>query len=136
MLGMWDAVELRIFVPFYATVAGAACAAAGDPAGARVHYDRADALGASTGMQFYAAETARLRAHLVADPAEVVCGLRSALELARAQGSRPFELRIALDLHDRIGAGADPDLRCATAAHADDAVSADLDRARARLVAS
>lgn len=133
MLGMWEAVELRVFLPFYATTAGAAAAAAGDVEAAEAHYDQADSLGASTGMQFYAAETARRRALL--DPATdaSVDRLRSALELARAQGTRPFEVRIALDLHDRIGTVGIPDLRCAVEAHPDGATSADLDAARARL---
>jgi hypothetical protein len=133
MLGMWEAVELRVFLPFYATTAGAAAAAAGDVEAAEAHYDQADSLGASTGMQFYAAETARRRALL--DPATdaSVDRLRSALELARAQGTRPFEVRIALDLHDRIGTAGIPDLRCAVEAHPDGATSADLDAARARL---
>ncbi len=136
MLGMWEALEVRVFLPFYETTAGAAFAAAGDVAAATAHYDRADSLGASTGMQFYAAETARRRALLASTDEAVEDGLRSALEIARAQGTRLFELRIALDLHGRVGAGTTSDLRRAVDAHADGASSADLDAARARLSTS
>ena len=47
-------------------------------------------------MHFYDAETRRRLALL--DGATAADGLRSALDLARAQGARPFEAAIAADL--------------------------------------
>jgi hypothetical protein len=52
-------------------------------------------------MRFYDAETMRRIAHLAPDTDEAASGLRAALELARSQGARPFELRIARDLDER-----------------------------------
>jgi hypothetical protein len=53
-------------------------------------------------MRFYDAETMRRIAHLAPDSDEAVLELRAALELARSQGARPFELRIARDLDELI----------------------------------
>jgi class 3 adenylate cyclase len=98
LLDIWRAVELRVFLPFYLTTAGALLAAAGDSEAARGRYEESLALSAETGMRFYDAETMRCLAQLAADRAEAVAGLRSALDLARAQGAHPFEERIELDL--------------------------------------
>ncbi len=133
MVAMWQMVDLLIFLPYYLTLAGAALAAAGDDAGARDRYGEALALGERTGMRFYAAETTRHLAHLAPDPAEIDRVLRDALDLARAQGARPFELRVALDLHDLNGEAALPLLERAVAGFAPDASSAELETARARL---
>ena len=59
-------------------------------------------------MRFYDAETMRRIAHLAPDRDQTVSELRAALDLARSQGARPFELRIALDLHELLGGDADP----------------------------
>ena len=59
--------------------------------------------------------------------------LREALDLARAQAARPFELRIALDLHDLRAHDARPDLERAVRAFGDGAATADLQEARARV---
>jgi hypothetical protein len=130
MVDLWEAVELLIFLPYYLTTAGDALAAAGDLSGARTHFDRAIALGDRTGMRFYAAETSRCVAQLAPDDEAAVGQLRSALALARAQGAKPFELRIALDLRDRLGAAACPDLDAAIGGFERDATSVDLTRAR------
>jgi hypothetical protein len=96
---LWEAMELRIFLPFYVTTAGALLAAAGDAAGAREHYEESLQLAAQTGMRFYDAETARRMAHLSPDRGTVLTQLRAALDVARGQGARPFELRIERDLN-------------------------------------
>jgi hypothetical protein len=82
------------------TTAGALVAAAGDHDRARRHYDDALALAAETGMRFYDAETGRRIAQLESEPDAQVAGLRKALEIARSQGARPFELRISRELEE------------------------------------
>ena len=42
-------------------------------------------------------------AHLAPDRESEIAALQAALELARSQAARPFELRIALDLHELLG---------------------------------
>jgi hypothetical protein len=64
----------------------------------RLRYDESLALAAETGMRFFDAETMRGIAHLAPDGDQAALELRAALELARSQGARPLELRIALDL--------------------------------------
>jgi tetratricopeptide (TPR) repeat protein len=100
MIQLWEAVGLRVFLTFYMTTAGALFAAAGDHDRARRHYDDALALAAETGMRFYDAETGRRIAQLESEPDAQVAGLRKALEIARSQGARPFELRISRELEE------------------------------------
>jgi class 3 adenylate cyclase len=99
-IAVWQGLELRVFLPFYITTLGAALAASGDADGARQRYNESLALAAETGMRFYDAETRRRLAHLAPDEETVAEGLRSALDLARSQEARPFELRIARDLQN------------------------------------
>ena len=132
---LWKAVGLRVFLPFYLTTCGALLAASGDPDGARRRYEESLELAAQTGMRFYDAETARRVAHLAREPEAKAAALRDALELARSQGARPFELRIALDLHELLGEDARPALELAMAAFPEDAATTDLEQARARLSA-
>ena len=101
MIQLWEAVGLRVFLTFYMTTAGALFAAAGDRDQARQHYDDALALADQTGMHFYDAETNRRIAQLESEPDAQIAGLRKALEIARSQGARPFELRISRELHER-----------------------------------
>ncbi len=128
---LWQAMELLVLLPYYMTVAGAALAAAGDVDGATARYAQAHTLAGQTGMCFYEAETARREAFLATDSTRVRRGLRSALHLARGQCARPFELRIALDLHSLEGDGAGPLVETALRGIADDASSVDIDAARA-----
>jgi tetratricopeptide (TPR) repeat protein len=130
----WQALGLRLFLPFYLTTIGTLLAAAGDVDGARQHYEESLALAAETGMRFYDAETARGLAHLVPDRKTVVAELRAALDLARSQGARPFELRIALDLHELVGEEARPLLEQAMGAFDEGATTAELEEARARVM--
>ncbi len=129
----WKALELRLFLPFYLTTCGALLAASGDPDGARRRYEESLQLAVETGMRFYDAETARCVAHLASEPEAKIVGLRDALELARSQAARPFELRIALDLHDLLGEDARPPLELAMAAFPEDARTIELEKARARV---
>jgi tetratricopeptide (TPR) repeat protein len=97
---LWQALDLRVLLPFSITTQGALLAAAGDPDGAQARYDESLALAAETGMRFYDAETMRRVAHLAPDRDQVIVRLHAALDLARSQGARPFEQRIAHDLHE------------------------------------
>jgi hypothetical protein len=87
-------------------------------------------------MRFYMAETLRRSAHLDRDPDQAAGQLWKALALARAQGARPFELRIAADLVDIGGGDAVPALEAVVAAMAPGAHSVDLDAARTRIAHS
>jgi hypothetical protein len=97
---LWLGLGLKVLLPFSITTQGALLSAAGDPDGARARYDESLALAADTGMRFYDAETMRRVAHLAPDRDQVIARLRAALDLARSQGARPFEQRIAHDLHE------------------------------------
>jgi tetratricopeptide (TPR) repeat protein len=132
-IDFWKALDTRIFLPFYLTTCGALLAASGDPDAARQRYEESLALAAETGMRFYDAETARRVAHLSSKPEAKIAGLRDALELARSQAARPFELRIALDLQELLGEEARPPLELAMAAFPEDATTIELEKARARL---
>ena len=88
-------------------------------------------------MRFYDAETRRAaRAARARRRRRRRTGCEAALALARDQGARPFELRIALDL-DELDAAAEAAtaLEAAVAGFRPDAELADLDAARARLAA-
>jgi len=127
----WKALDLRIFLPFYLTTRGALLAASGEPVEARQSYEESLQLAAETGMRFYDAETARLVAQLEREPESKIAGLRDALELARSQAARPFELRIALDLHGLLGEDARRPLELAMAAFPAEASTIELEKARA-----
>jgi hypothetical protein len=131
LVGAWQMLELRCMLTFYLTTLGALMADAGDRDAARQRYEESLTLAEVTGMHFYDAETLRLRAHL--DPATTVGGLTTALDLARSQGAKPFELRIALDLHDLQGSGARDVLQRAVDGFRADASYPELDGARTRL---
>lgn len=129
----WKALELRVFLPFYLTTCGALLADSGDAKAARARYEESLQLAAGTGMRFYDAETSRLIAHLAGDEEAKVAGLRDALALARSQGARPFELRIALDLYELLGEPARGPLERAMARFPQDATMLELQRARSRV---
>ena len=136
LISLWQAVELVILTPFYLATTAAALAAAGDLEGARDRLVEAIAVGDQTGMQFYDAEARRRLARLADDDTDVSVGLWSALEVARAQGARPFELRVALDLDARGEPGGRDALEVAVAGFRPDAELADLARARAIIAPS
>jgi tetratricopeptide (TPR) repeat protein len=129
----WKALDLRFFLPFYLTTCGALLAASGDPDGARQRYEESLQLAGATGMHFYDAETCRRVAQLASERESKIAALRDALELARSQAARPFELRIALDLYELLGDDARRPLELAVAAFPADASTSELDVARARV---
>ena len=134
LVEVWQMLGLQVFVPFYLTTAGAVLAAAGDVDGARQRYDESLALAAETGMLFYDAETMRRRAHLAPDREAVAENLHTALELARSQAARPFELRIALDLHELLGDSANSLLERAIRPFDGGVAITELVEARARVM--
>ena len=105
MIEIWLTLGLKVLLPFSITTHGVLLAAAGDADAARARYHDSLGLATETGMHFYDAETMRRLAHL-APNGETVSELRTALDLSRSQGARPFELRIGLDLHERLGGDA------------------------------
>jgi class 3 adenylate cyclase/tetratricopeptide (TPR) repeat protein len=127
---------LRVFVTFYLTTIGVLLAASGDVEAARERFQASLRLAAESRMRFYDAETIRHLAHLAPNRDAMVGELRTALALARAQGARPFELRIALDLHELVGDEARPLLEEAMCPFENGAVTAELEAARARLAAA
>jgi tetratricopeptide (TPR) repeat protein len=100
MIQLWEALGLRVFLTFYMTTGGALFAAAGDRDQARQLFEDALALAEQTGMHFYDAETNRRIAQLESEPDAQIAGLRKALDIARSQGARPFELRISRELDE------------------------------------
>ena len=89
MIQVWEALGLRVFLPFYMTTAGALLAAAGDRDGARQHYEESLALADETGMRFYDAETHRRLAQLESEPRcrdRERCARRSTSRARRAPG--------------------------------------------------
>jgi class 3 adenylate cyclase len=134
IIELWQALELRVFLPFYLTTIGALLAASGDLEGAEERYEESLQLAAQTGMRFYDAETARRVAHLAPNPESKIAGLQSALELARSQAARPFELRIALDLHELVGEDARLPLERAMHTFDEDSTTLELEQARARVM--
>lgn len=133
LVSAWQEVDLRLCLPIHVTMLGRLAAKGGDAKEALARYDESLALARETGMHFYDAETLRCRAHVADLSDEVVHGLSDALEVARRQGARPFELRIALDLYDIRGEAAVDELRAAVDGFRADASYAELDHARARL---
>lgn len=133
LVSAWQMVELRSCLTVYLTVQGRLAAQSGDRDGARTLYEESLELARSTRMHFYDAETLRCLAHLAEQSDEVVRCLGEALALARRQGARPLELRIALDLHDIRGEAAAAELRAAVDGFQLDASYGELDDARARL---
>lgn len=131
---LWEMVGLRLFLPFYLTTIGALLAEAGDEERAGRRYAESLQLAKRTGMGFYDAETRRRLAHLATNLEEVIAGLRGALDLARAQGARPFELRVALDLHGMLGEAERPLLWRAMHAFGEGATTTELEEARTRLM--
>jgi class 3 adenylate cyclase len=84
-------------ITFYDAVLARLLTAAGDPGEARNRLQIALDLSDQTGMHFYDAELVRLRAHTPDDVKSRRADLCAAIELARRQHARIFELRAAAD---------------------------------------
>lgn len=132
-VALWKLSELLVLLPYYLTTIASAAAAAGDSLQALARCEEALELGESTGMHFYDAETRRQMALLRGDGPTTITELQSAFALAHEQGAKPFELRIALDLHEHNASESREALAAVVASFPDDAELADLTRARALL---
>jgi class 3 adenylate cyclase/tetratricopeptide (TPR) repeat protein len=101
-------VALESFMPWYMAMLAEARAATGQPEEARAAVDEGLAFVRRAGGSFYEPELHRLAAELAdaagADPTEVEGHLDAARRLARVQGARWWELRIATDRCRRASA--------------------------------
>lgn len=96
---------LVLLVTFYDAVLARLLIAAGQHDDARARVQTALDLSEQTGMRFNVAELLRLRAQTSAFPAGRSQDLRTAVETARRQDSRIFELRSAMDYFALDGHG-------------------------------
>ena len=97
VLDTWRAVGVIALITFYDAILARLLTAAGQLDDARARLQTALDLADDTGMHFYDAELLRLRAHTTDDPAQRHADLVAAIELARDQDARLFELRAAID---------------------------------------
>ena len=84
-------------------------------------------------MHFYDAELLRLRAHTHTAPKAIRADLEAALELARRQGARLFELRSALDDFELRGELARAALLAAVSRMPTDSAMPEMARARSTM---
>jgi serine/threonine protein kinase len=95
LLGAWRFFGVKTLIPFYDGMLARAIIATGNLAKARERIETAFELADETTMRFYNAELLRIRAGIHEDDAERRADLLAAIELAREQGARIFELRAA-----------------------------------------
>jgi hypothetical protein len=132
-LDAWRALGVISLITFYDALLARLLTAAGERETARQRLKIALALAADTGMHFYDAELIRLRAHTTDDPAQQRADLSAAIELARTQDARLFELRSALDLFEFEGDTVRPALAHAVDRFPVDGIWPELVRARTLL---
>jgi hypothetical protein len=126
----WRAVGVIALITFYDAVLARLLTAAGQPDEARKRIQIALDLAQQTGMHFYDAELLRLRAHTTDDIASRRADLGTAVELARRQDARIFELRAATDDFECRGAPARQTLADALGRFPDDSTWPELARAK------
>src|SRR5262249_17953009 len=102
-LAAFEAVGARVTTPLFLTLLGEALALAGKLEEALTALDDGLATAAGSGVRGWDAEIHRLRAKLTArfpdpDPTKVEDSFRTALAIARDQGTRGYELRAATSL--------------------------------------
>ncbi len=97
---MTQMIDSRLLLPYGLTAQGSITAELGRLDEALELFDQALLVADETGSQFYSAETHRLRARSLrsVDEKRADAELRRAAELARLQGSVPFEVRALVDL--------------------------------------
>jgi class 3 adenylate cyclase len=96
-LDTWRALGVIALITFYDAVLARLLTAAGQPDEARTRLQAALDLADQTRMHFYDSELMRLRAFTTDDTELRRTDLRGALDLARSQDARIFELRAATD---------------------------------------
>jgi predicted ATPase len=99
-LAAYEATGSRLFTPFFLTLLAEALALAGEIEEGLAALDDALAQAAASGMRGWNAEIHRLRGELTSrlphpDPAKAEESFRTALAIAREQGTRGYELRAA-----------------------------------------
>lgn len=103
LLGTLRTVEANIFSTTIDCVLGRILIATGQPDRARRQVDTGLQLARDTGMRLHEAELLRLRAQTRTDAVARRADIEGALDLARRQGAKLFELRAALDDFDLRG---------------------------------
>jgi hypothetical protein len=93
----WRALGVIALITFYDAILARLLVAAGQTTEARNRLQTALDLADQTGMRFYDAELTRLGASTTDDAELRRSDLRSAIDLARSQDARIFELRAAID---------------------------------------
>jgi class 3 adenylate cyclase/tetratricopeptide (TPR) repeat protein len=129
----WRAAQLKTFLASYESVLARLLTAAGKPEAAQERVDLALQMAQDTGVHFYESELLRVRAHTNDDENLRHAGLRSAIELAQAQGAPVFELRAAADDFELVGEPARAALAAAIGRFPADQSWPELARARALL---
>jgi len=102
-MAAYEATGARVYTPLFLTLLGEALALAGKLEEALTALDDASAKAAGSGVRGWDAEIHRLRGELTLrlpyrDPAKAEDSLRTALAIAREQGTRSYELRAATSL--------------------------------------
>jgi predicted ATPase len=102
-MAAYEATGARVYTPLFLTLLGEAMALAGKLEEALTALDDASAKAAGSGVRGWDAEIHRLRGELTArlpypDPAKAEDSFRTALAIAREQGTRGYELRAATSL--------------------------------------
>jgi class 3 adenylate cyclase/predicted ATPase len=128
---MWRALGMISLITFYDAVLARLHLAANQVEEARQRLKTALGLADETGMHFYDAELLRLRAYTAGDIDSQRADLSSAIELARRQDARIFELRSAADNFELSGERGRQMLVDAISRFPDDSTWPELARARA-----
>ena len=132
-LDAWRALGVIALLTFYDAVLARLLIAAGRADEARCRLQIALDLADQTRMHFYDAELLRLRAHTTDDIASRHADLTAAVEKARGQDARIFELRAAADDFELCGEPARQPLMDALSRFPDDSSWPELARARTLL---
>jgi class 3 adenylate cyclase len=132
-LDAWRALGVISLITFYDALLARLLIAAGEFDAARQRLKIALDLAADTGMHFYDAELLRLRAHTTDVAAQQHADLTAAVDLARIQDARLFELRAALDHFEMSADAGRPALARAVAIFPADSAWPELVRARTLL---
>lgn len=98
-IDVWRATGARLATSNHENLRADVCLLAGDVAGARTALDTAEAHAARTGERVFLPETYRLQAACARTDDDAVALLERAIETARRQGTRLWELRSTLALH-------------------------------------
>lgn len=130
----WRAAQLKTYLASYESVLVRLHTAAGDRGSARERAQLALDLVSETGITTYKSELLRVFAHTLDETQDRHEGLQAAIDLARKQGAKVFELRSTADDFELIGEPARSALADLVSRFPTDQSWPELDRARALLV--